>query len=303
MKLPIYWWEGIAGLYAHEGQFGRSRYACCGLLNSMLDTYDCIHHSGYDNLKNEDFAVVIIHGGHLRTQVEEINQSIAHLSAVICIGMGDEENDFPYRALRHRNMKVWVQSPIPGKSWADRFLAVGYPCDCVENTIYGQERIYDFSFAGQVTHVRREDCVRELRKLLLEKRNGYLLETKQFYSGLEHAEYFKILGQSKIVPCPSGPVCSDTFRLYEALENQCVPICDFHPGWKDQPTPGIWEMIFPNGYPFPVVKNWNELPQVMEKVLSDYDKVQQTVSLWWIEYKRQYFSWLRTDLRALGVSI
>jgi glycosyltransferase involved in cell wall biosynthesis len=299
MKIPIYWWEGIAGLYSHEGKFGRSRYACCGLLNSMFDSYDCIHHSGYDNLKNEDFAIVLIHGGHLRNQVEEINQSIAHLSAVICIGMGDEENDFPYRELRHRNMKVWVQSPVPGKSWADRFLAVGYPCDCIENLVHGQMRVYDFSFAGQVTHIRRKECIEAVRNL----RNGFLYTTDTFYSGLPHDEYFKILGQSKVVLCPSGPVCSDTFRLYEGLEAGCLIVADKWPGWKDKPTDGIWEMLFPNGYPFPAVNNWNEFPNVLQNLLDNYEVKQKEVSSWWAAYKQDYYSWLRTDLRALGVSI
>jgi glycosyltransferase involved in cell wall biosynthesis len=307
--IPVCWYEGIAGLdkysaqFAAEGIQGRSRYACCGLLNDAFDSYgDTFQHfSGWDGMPRPrpDYAVVIVHGGHLRYQVENINSSIAELQGVLIIGIGDEESDFPYHELRHRNMKLWMQSPIPGRSRADRFPIVGYPVDCRENLVHGQERIYDFSFAGQVTHARREECVRALKTMS----GGKLLETKQFYSGMPHDEYFKLLGQSKIVPCPSGPVCSDTFRLAEALEAGCIPIVDEHPGWRDQPTRGIFNMLFPQGHPFPLIGNWADAPQTIQNLLNDYENQSRIVRDWWASYKASYFSWLREDLRVLGVSI
>ena len=71
--IPVVWFEGIAGLdkysaqFAAEGLQGRSRYACCGLLNDMFDSYDCRHYSGWDGMPSvPEYAVIIIHGGHLR---------------------------------------------------------------------------------------------------------------------------------------------------------------------------------------------------------------------------------------------
>lgn len=300
MSIPVYWWEGIAGLYAHEGVHGRSRYACCGLLNDMFDSYDCEHISGHIGLENKTgFAVVIIHGGHLRHQVEEVNQSIAQLQAVICIGIGDEEYDFPYHELRHRNMKLWVATPIPGKSHADRYTLVGYPCDAREelNKALGAPKIYDWFFAGQITHNRRYECVKTLKNYP----NGKLLETQQFYSGMPHDEYFRTMIQSKIIPCPSGPVCSDTFRLAEALEAGCIPIVDEFPGWKERPITGFWEMLFPEGVPFPIIRDWTDVP--INSLLSDYENQTRKCREFWVEYKRDYFSWLKKDFKSLGVNL
>ena len=308
MKIPVVWFEGIAGLdkysaqFASEGIQGRSRYACCGLLNDAFDSYGDLftHYSGWDGMpKIPEYAVLIIHGGHLRYQTDLINEKAQQLQGVLFIIIGDEEADFDESKLWTRNFLVWRQSPIPGKSNASRYPVVGYPVDCRELLVHGQERIYDFSFCGQVTHIRREQCVEAARNI----RNGYLHTTKQFYSGLEHAEYFKILGQSKIVLCPSGPVNADTFRMAEALEAGAIPVCDEFPGWRDQPTTGIFNMLFQQGYPFPVVKNWSELPSVMESILNNYDEVQRTVSFWWAAYKAEYYSWLRTDLKSLGVNL
>lgn len=309
MSIPVCWFEGIAGLdkysaqFAAEGIQGRSRYACTGLLNDAFDSYGDLfqHYSGWEGMPRPlpDYAVVIIHGGHLRFQVETINSAVQELQGVLFVIIGDEEADFPEHQLRHRNMKLWRQSPIPGKSTADRFPIVGYPCDCREHLIHGQERDLDWFFAGQVTHARREECVRELHKM----DNGLLRETKQFYSGMPHDEYFQTLGRAKIVPAPSGPVCSDTFRLAEALEAGCVPIIDEWPGWKEKPTTGFWNMVFPKGYPFPLLESWAELPKTVDMILKDYNRYAAACHHFWTEYKRNYFSWLGQDLRSLGINL
>lgn len=299
MKIPVYWWEGIAGLYAHEGRHGRSRYACCGLLNEMFDEYDCEHISGHVGLENKtDFAVVVLHGGHLRHQVEEINQSIANLQAVICIGMGDEEADFKYDQLRHRNMKLWQQSPIPRISKADRFIPVGYPCDAMELIPQHPIKDKDWVFAGQVTNRTREDCVSALQNVP----NGRLEPTKQFYSGLEHKEYFELLASARIAPCPSGPVCPDTFRLYEALQCNCVPLVEEKPGWKTNEYVDFWNTLF-GEHPFVLIQHWNEAPDKIRMILDQYPEYQSRCTQWWENYKTKYFSWLGQDLKSLGVNL
>lgn len=303
--IPVVWFEGIAGLdkysaqFATEGVQGRSRYACCGLLNDAFDSYGDLfkHFSGWDGMPRvPDYAIVIIHGGHLRYQVDQINEKIQELQGVLLIGIGDEEMDFPYHLLWHRNMKLWMQSPIPGRARADRFPIVGYPCDIHEHLIHGQERTLDWFFAGQDTHVTRHECIAALSRMP----NGRLVATQQFYSGLPHDEYFQTLGRTKVIPCPSGPVNSDTFRMAEALEAGCVPIVDERPGWKQNHPRGFFNMIFPQGFPFPLIEDWAQLPQIMSSLLSDYDRKQKEVSVWWAAYKADYYSWLSQDLKALG---
>ena len=298
--ISVCWYEGIAGLYAHEGVHGRSRYACCGLLNDMFDSYNCEHFSGFESLpKSTKGAVIIVHGGHLRDQVDKINQDASSLEWVIFIGIGDEDNDFPYHLLWHRNFKLWMQSPVPGKSRADRFPIVGYPCDTHEHLVIDPARPLDWFFAGQVTHIRREECAAQLRHL----KGGRLLETQQFYSGMEHAEYYRTLGQAKIIPCPSGPVNSDTFRMAEALEAGCIPVVDQKPGWKHNHPRGFFDMIFPQGFPFPLLENWSEFPAVLDNLLANYPAKQKEVADWWASYKADYYSWLGHDLKALGASL
>jgi hypothetical protein len=138
----------------------------------------------------------------------------------------------------------------------------------------------------------------QLRRL----KGGRLLETQQFYSGMEHAEYYRLLGQAKVIPCPSGPVNSDTFRMAEALEAGCIPVIDQRPGWKHNHPRGFFDMVFPQGFPFPLLDDWNQFPGVLDNLLSNYAPKQREVREWWASYKADYYSWLKTDLRTLGVS-
>lgn len=302
MSINICWYEGIAGLYAHEGVHGRSRYACCGLLNEMFD-YHMIpekqHFSGWESLPKDDGAVIMIHGGHLRSQVSEINANINKLPWVICIVMGDEESDFDSSNLYHPKMKLWRQSPNPSLRYKyeniNRFIPVGYPCDAMELIPRYPIKTKDWVFAGQVTNRTREDCIFALRNVP----NGRLESTKQFYSGLEHKEYFETLASARIAPCPSGPVCPDTFRLYECLQCNCVPLVEEKPGWKTNEYAGFWNMLF-GEHPFVLIQHWSEAPEKIKMILDRYPEYQGRCMQWWQNYKAKYFNFLSDDLKSLG---
>jgi hypothetical protein len=302
--IPVCWYEGIFGLYAHEGVHGRSRYACCGLLNDMFDSYQCEHYSGFSALPvGTKGAVLIIHGGHLRHDVDKINQDAAKLDWVIFIGIGDEESDFPYHLLWHRNMKLWIQTPIPSRHrFANHYILEGYPCDMHDYicNVPNASRSLDWFFVGQTNHTCRIQMAEQLRQMP----NGKLVETTSFYANtVNHEEYFRTMGQAKVVLCPTGPATPDSFRFAEALEAGCVPIVDTRPSWKPEYPSGFWEMMFPQGMPFPIIYDWKTLPRIMETVLGDYETIQRNCAVWWAEYKRNYFLWLGQDLKALGVSL
>lgn len=305
MPVNVCWYEGIAGLYAHEGTHGRSRYACCGLLNEMFDEHgipDNHHFSGWEALPKNDGAVIVIHGGHLRNQISEINENINKLPWVICIIIGDEESDFDSLSLYHPRMKLWRQSPNPSTPHkyrnVNRFIPVGYPCDAKELIPKKIVKTKDWAFAGQITNKTREDCMAAIQNLP----NGRLEPTKQFYSGLEHKEYFEMLASAKISPCPSGPVCPDTFRLYESLQCHCVPIVEEKPGWRTFEYIGFWKMLF-GEHPFVLIQNWNEASEKIKMILDEYDEYQRRCVAWWNKYRAEYFHYLETDLKSLGVNL
>jgi hypothetical protein len=222
---------------------------------------------------------------------------IASYKWVVVIGIADEESLFPYDKIQHPNMKLWIQSPIPSIHKADRFHLFGYMWDCKKYAAIVPKTL-DWFFAGQVTHARRHDLAIELRGMS----NGRLIETYGFAQGLSPKEYFDLMNCAKVIPCPTGPCCPDSFRFSETLESGGIPIVDEKPSWNKSYPAGFWNIMFPQGQPFPVIDNWERLPGIMQEILANYSTIQPGVAQWWKEYKNSYFSWLGKDLKALGAA-
>lgn len=252
-------------------------------------------------------AVVVIPARHHATpdHMEKINRFLATLDWALVILTGDEENDFQYEQLQHPRLIVWVMTPYAGREHSPlvRFLPNGWPpaapAALKDAGIAAGTRPKDWFFAGQITHIRRENCVKELRLMLEKGGNGDLVETAGFTQGVDPDEYYYRLAQAKVAVCPSGPITPDTFRIYEALEAGCLPIADGRPPSDDYPN-GFWQYLFGmDELPFPIVQDWGELPGVMDRALGEWPRNANRAFAWWQQYKRQMAYNLREDLVKL----
>lgn len=284
----------------------RSHYGVCTLLNNALDRAELgfIHRNGFKELPAEDCgAVVVIHGAHQATAVQQVMDGINRLTWSVIIVIGDEAAIFPVERLYGPRRKVWVQMPVPGPRHdrADRFLICGYPHDApafLENC-KGLPRIFDWSYAGQVNHAHRKQCVEVLRSM----HNGYLFESPTFWNGIPRDEYYKVLSQSKVVACPPGAATPDTLRLAEALEAGCIPVADdrWPPGYPRTGSGmnGYWRYVLGEEPPFPMIKDWREFPAVVAQVLAEGPEKADRIQSWWQGYKGRMREWLRDDVTAV----
>jgi hypothetical protein len=100
------------------------------------------------------------------------------------------------------------------------------------------------------------------------------------------------------VPCPSGPVTPDTFRLWESLEAGCVPIVDAtcpKSGFPD----GFWPYTLHSVPPFPIIYDWKDLPDMIEAELNKWPFNAVALGGWWREYQASSYGWLATDFEDL----
>jgi hypothetical protein len=278
----------------HAQQEGRGVYDSTALLNDMFDGYDCFHHGGWDKMPEVEGAVVVVHGGREHGRLDRLNKDIRDLKWVLLIFLGDEESTFPIERVEHRNKKVWVQEPIPGRhDFAGRFMINGYGHDRKRHIVQ-YEKDLEWCFGGQVTHERRIACVDALRKL---KWGGVVIETKGYYQGVSLGEYCRLLCRAKIVPCPSGPFSPDAARPWDALECGAIPILDDLSPMRTEP--GFWQYVLGN-HPFPVVTDWSTLPDVIEKLKAENIELRARECLaWWERYKWKFNQWLKSDLKEL----
>ena len=255
------------------------------LLEEMLSGVEFEHQTDFSNLKKKDGAVVVING-RMHTSSEDrtkINNDIEKLRWVFFIVTGDEEAQFPWRDIKHKLMKIWVQLPrLAQHDDAHGYFPNGYrpTTRALLKEIGQQERDLDWSFIGQVNHERRERCYDVLHQFQAVYPKTVVQTTKEFGKELvPYPEYLKIMAKSKIVLCPSGVESPDSFRLYEALEAGCIPVVDaFSANFK---TSGFWPYLLGKDIPFPIVKYWDELPQVLPVLLRDYRIHSNRIFAWW----------------------
>lgn len=263
--------------------------------------YDQYH--GFDELPPDATgAVVVLPGQHHLDHVDQLNRDLAKLRWVVLILIGDEWGLFPWHAVEHPNMRLWIMAPHPEahRDAPARFFGTGWRYD-TPDVLHGEptRKCDTWFFAGQVTHPRRQQTVDALRSLTDRSDPlgaGRVIETPGFIQGLPRDEYLGELAQAWIAPCPSGPATPDTFRLYEALEAGCLPIADATTpdGWT-----GYWNFTY-GDVPFPVIDDWSTLPDLMAELLPDIVSRSNRASAWWQQHKRELAYALDSDVVAVS---
>ncbi len=196
--------------------------------------------------------------------------------------------------------RLWVMTPQGEREYGNTYpIGSGYPPGI--RTILAEregERRLAWAFLGQITHDRREQCIKMLRA---RSDDGCLVESGGFTQGIDQDDYWRTLADAKVAPCPSGPLSADSFRVYEALEAGCVPIADDrHPG----PAPQLdyWERLF-GSPPFPTVKGkWRDESATLDAALAHWPASGNRVFSWWQRQKRAMTLRLVSDLTELGAT-
>ena len=270
-----------------------------GLLEDIFKQGNFKHHTSTKGIKGG--AVVVINGRTHVDDTDKINKDIEHLDWVLFIETGDEEALFPWREVKHPLMKVYIQLPRMNQHDDVEFhLPNGYRPNTMDllKDIGQQERIFDYSFAGQVNHERRQQCVDVLNQFK-PLYNSNVVATDTFgKEAVPYPEYLRYLAQTKIAPCPSGIESPDNFRLYEALEAGCLPMVDaFSTNFK---TTGFWRYLFGDDIPFPIIDYWDALPELLPELLKDYPANANRCFAWWQQYKRKMKYKLFDDIKELS---
>ena len=106
----------------------------------------------------------------------------------------------------------------------------------------------------------------------------YSHKTKSFNEKIiEVNEMSEILSSTIFIPCPNGFVHPETYRLYEALECECIPIVENSYKYYDR--------LFP-GNPFLKIDKWIEAKSIISKWENDQVKnKQEECKIWWKNYK------------------
>lgn len=238
--------------------------------------------------------IFVIPGRYWYDKADQINKMFDREKPVLVFVAGDEEALFPIDQLDHPNMKIWVQSPhIDGLRLADNYLPIGYSPKSRDDLSMPHKSLRWF-FAGQVTHSRRKHCVNQLKAM----GDGVLFETEGFNQGINPDSYRDHMKAAKVVPCPSGAVIPDTFRMFEALEAGAMPIADALD--TSGGSRGYFNFLFDeDDLPFPVLESWEDLPGTINYFVDTFPRYQNQVFAWWQHFKFKLEQRLEADIREL----
>ena len=145
-----------------------------------------------------------------------------------------------------------------------------------------------WSFAG-TCHGERGKTI-ELFKSLSEG-EVYFCSGFNAADGLSTENYAAMLQRSKYALCPPGQDSMDSFRIYEALEAGCVPVCLKNTGYWHL-IPSYWHGVFTSEHDMPFVceNTWEECLAKIEKIEAsgEYENIKKQCKQFWSKWKNQW---------------
>lgn len=256
---------------------------------------------GYPNTVG---CCLLIPARYWHQHTDQISEAISRYDWCLAFRVGDEEDVFRVEDVAHPNIRWWVQTPRVGRDYGDaRLFGVGYSPHFTDLPVEPPVKDVDVFLSAQRTngrpgrhfrvHERRDDLFKVLKRGPWVKQ---LVARDGFAQG-DRGEYVAGMLSAKVAPAPTGNVCPDSFRLWEALEAHCVPIADqVSPVYDSR---GYWELVWPDA-PFPIYADAGVVPSFIDDVLESWPTDANRVAAAYMRYKRQLAHWLREDLEALG---
>lgn len=166
-------------------------------------------------------------------------------------------------------------------------------CERVEGGIV--PRKYLWSFSGDTSKSDRAYML----KCLSVHGPHYVHSYRGFGSSeaLPVADYFLLLRSSIFVPCPTGFVNSETYRLYEVLEAGAVPL--LVPRHAGQAMSYFQELLGES--PLPVFKDWREAARYIAMQDShSIEQLQKDLNCWYRSYKVDLAKFIRQKISAVA---
>lgn len=251
----------------------------------ILDLLEQVDHTSVN--------VTVIPGRYWAEKIDEINGIISQDEAALLIITGDEECLFDASKIVHPNKIIYRQTPHTKDDYADRYIPIGYPqgyrAELAKHD--GQARPLRYFFSGQATHTRRRECVQSLSIM----QGGLYNATDGFTQGFPLRDYATYIVKAQTVPCPSGAVVQESFRVWEALEAGAVPLVD---GRDPNGGEGYWNLLL-GKTPFPLIYDWKDLPGTSDYFVDTYPTQQNRLLAWWQDYKWQMKQNLKEDIHKL----
>ena len=164
-------------------------------------------------------------------------------------------------------------------------IPIGYKAGVSKKQKNNKE--YKWAFTGTAHKSSRHDLLFQFSDI----KPFFCHKTQKFNEKIISVdEMSEILSSTDFVPCPNGFFHPETYRLYEALECECIPIVESAYSYYDR--------LFPNN-PFIKVNKWADAKPILKGWEKDQiDKKKKECKLWWEKYKKDLQEFVKTKTVA-----
>ena len=217
--------------------------------------------------------------------LQKLNTLAEQKKPAVLIHLSDETVNDPVSIYDHPAVKLIIRNYVRNDiSTNEKVITI--PLGYVRNrSLKGKfkklsERTLAWSFAGSVDKPNRIEMLQTLATV--EPNSMKLLPTWKHPLPEEADEYMKTLEDTRFVPCPKGQNY-ETYRLYEALEAGCIPICI---GDVNNEHACYNKLIGDNA--ILISKDWSSVKSMIQQISNNpeaLNQIQENLTKYWMTHK------------------
>ena len=236
------------------------------------------------NLTEEDILVIV------DSSVEEKNELYIKLNAIcskiFLFHLGDESGSYDLSSVYNNCNYVW--RPFCSSRYFEnkkvKCIPIGYKSGILNKQ--KNNRKYKWAFTGTPHKSSRHDLLFQFSDV----KPFFCHKTEKFNVKIISVdEMSEVLSSTEFMPCPNGFFHPETYRLYEALECECIPIVEN--------TYKYYDRLFPNN-PFLKVDKWIDVKSIInEWEVEQIKKKREECKSWWFHYKKSLQEFLKNKIQ------
>ena len=224
------------------------------------------------NLTEEDILVIV------DSSVEEKNELYIKLNAIcskiFLFHLGDESGSYDLSSVYNNCNYVW-RSFCSSRYFENekvKCIPIGYKSGIVNKQ--KNNRKYKWAFTGTPHKSSRHDLLFQFSDV----KPFFCHKTEKFNVKIISVdEMSEVLSSTEFMPCPNGFFHPETYRLYEALECECIPIVEnaYH----------YYDRLFPSN-PFIKINKWADAKLMMKEwEKNQIEQKRNECTIWWSNFK------------------
>ena len=257
--------------------------------NSDIWIHEILKEIQYDtidsekNLEKEDILIII--DSSLERKIELYNKLNLVCSKIFLFHLGDEAGTQDLSKVYDKCNYV-LRTFCSNKYFNNnrvKCIPLGYKSGISHKP--ENKNKYKWAFTGTPHKSSRHDLLFQFSEI----KPFFCHKTEKFNTKIISVdEMSEVLSSTEFMPCPNGFFHPETYRLYEALQCECIPIVENAYKYYDR--------LFP-GNPFIKVDKWSDAKSIIKGwETNQINKKKEECKNWWNNYKKNLQEMLKSKI-------